>query len=479
MSLAKDLYRVGKSIDSTQIFKNLLKKKIDEHDEKAKVRTLFVLNIDSKTKELTYFTKFINKKSGKNSIISRVHFQNAIGGRGLGYFYLYPNFELKSKNITLSKNFLNIINSIHVNYSNSKEELENILEILNRKKSEIESMPIDEDCYFTLSVDDKFLNESYPEIFENWLNDAKLNEGGLKNRFDCITNQESKVSYSPEFPNFTYDNHHNSMLHILSEKLSLSKESASFIKRGWLYIQNSLIFSLNGLTYIFLPKIIPFDQSVYKELLQSIASEKRAFINNLKVTKDIEKRSLAIAEANFIGNLLNFENKKNNLFKGHKVYFDYIFIDYNHSQKLITKIISSINDVNPSRVVKVAESMEENDIHEGFHLKKRKFENTYLSNYFGRFNLFSMSKKLKGYDNKKKIEKIELFKLLLGVKAISYRELKELFMKNREYSFDNSKRVIKEGFKEALLYPNSFLEKEKKVEKLLREFNLIRGEDFE
>ena len=51
--------------------------------------------------------------------------------------------------------------------------------------------------------------------------------------------------------------------------------------------------------------------------------------------------------------------------------------------------------------------------------------------------------------------------------------------KNREYNFDNSKKITKEGFKEALLYPNSFLKKEEKVEKLLREFNLIRGEDFE
>ena len=70
-------------------------------------------------------------------------------------------------------------------------------------------------------------------------------------------------------------------------------------------------------------------------------------------------------------------------------------------------------------------------------------------------------------------EKIYLARLLLGYLKISYLEVLKRFEHFREFDGENKSR-LKDGIKEWIMYPNTFIENENKILKFLKDINAIR-----
>ncbi|HIP43720.1 MAG TPA: hypothetical protein EYG93_00080, partial [Sulfurospirillum arcachonense] len=166
------------------------------------------------------------------------------------------------------------------------------------------------------------------------------------------------------------------------------------------------------------------------------------------------------------------------------VQIDIIFLNYNLTNQSV-KIFATIEDLLPSRISKVASTMEKlKIIDEG---STQQTDGTYLlslKNYFAPIELFAeVIKSKKGLENAILQERIALAKLLLGYSKITYNELLKRFEQYRQvkYSFkDNQiqKRLIDSKEKDAKVmewieYPNQFVEKEDKILKFFNEIEAI------
>jgi len=459
MSLAHKLYNIGKLVTNDEI------KEIIETKEFKDMGSYTTLQID--------FTngKVSCKKSSLDNL--KTMFTKKIGGTSNSY-YLYPNFEYQ-KEKELYKKFKAIAhtfeNSILV-YANDKHQ-KTALPILEYIKS------YDEDVlglkeyetgnfFIVITINNKTIFELMPEILENYLDNfveahiSKKIKGistpQLNEKIDFITHKKEFCGYNPNVKFFTYDNYHDSFKPDIINKLPISKETATAIKKGWMYAINHLKFYHKGLEYIIIPSMVNFDNEVYKRLLtflkhsqgiEHIASKEDSFIRRL--SKQIEE----------------FDKDKIDA-----ISLDILFTEVNLTN-LSVKIFSTLEDVLPSRINSIVKIMQEQDIVDA--LKKEPNSNKlHLREYFNRDELFAIAtKNTAGMKNKILQEKIYLAKLLLGYIRINYVELLKRFEHNREYDYEHKRKLSDKGIKQWIEFSNSYVKQEEKILNFLETINAI------
>ena len=142
---------------------------------------------------------------------------------------------------------------------------------------------------------------------------------------------------------------------------------------------------------------------------------------------------------------------------------------------LSVRILSTLEDVIPSRINQVVKKMKKQKI--SANIKREEgSKDVYLRDYFSRDELFAIStKNTAGMKNRIIQEKIYLAKLLLGYSKIDYIELLKRFEHQREYDYEHKKRLTDEGIKQWINYPNGFVSAEDRVLKFLKSINAIKN----
>jgi len=459
MSIAEKLYQIGNITNESDI-KEITEVDIETREDFQSYETI-VINYDSKNNQLSKFTQ--------NIATLNTFFTKKIGGTSNSY-YLYPNLELiKEKNIY--KKFLSLkhtfINSILIYSDESNRELaEKFLDkILNYDSDYLNLKEFKQGNYFLiLTVDKKSLTTLMPEIWKNYYNSyvkthiikkiKKVDTPYLKITNDFFTNEKIECGYNPDIKFFTFDNYHDKLKPRIVEHLPLSKESATNIKKGWIFTLDKLKFYYKGLSYIILPSMINYDEKIYKKAIN--------FLKKSKNLKNIQSR-----EGGFIHTLSEQIDEIDE-----KILLNIYFVDINITN-LSVKIFASLEDVTKSKISKLVENMDKYQITDSISVDKL-HKKIYLRDYFLRVNLFANAKKVKGIENRALQEKIYLAKILLGFEQISKNELLKRFEFNREFNFEHKKRLTNEGIKEWIEFPSSFVKSEKTILEFLQKINAIK-----
>jgi len=460
MSLAHKLYKIGNLVTKEDI-----KKIIEVKKFKEEYRTI---QIDFKGS-----TVMLNKKAINNP--SRTMFTNKIGGTSNSY-YLYPNFvyqkegDLYKKFKAIAYTFENSI-MLYANEDNQKLAKPIWDYIREYDKDVLDLKFFEKDDYFLIiTFNGKTIYELMPEVWDNYYDNfvdahiskkvKKVDTPQLQEQIDFITQKKELCGYNPNVKFFTMDNYNDKFKPQIIEKLPMSKEIAIAIKKGWMYVITHLKFYHKGLEYIIIPSMVNCDDKVYKELLKF-----------LKNSKGIEHR--ASKEDSFVRRLSKqieeFEQDKINA-----ISLDILFTEVNLTN-LSVKIFATLEDVVPSRIKDVVRKMQKMGITDK--LKREQGSNSiHLREYFSREELFAIAtKNTAGMKNKIIQEKIYLAKLLLGYTKIDYLELLKRFEIDREYNYEHQKKLFKEGIKDWLIYPNSFVSNESKIVDFLSSIGSIQN----
>lgn len=191
--------------------------------------------------------------------------------------------------------------------------------------------------------------------------------------------------------------------------------------------------------------MVNFDDEVYKGLL--VFLEKSKSINHIASKEDSFIRRLSKQIEEFDQNKIN------------AISLNILFTEVNPTN-LSVKIFATLEDVIPSRIREVVKKMKEMKIVDTLKREENSKE-IHLREYFSRDELFAIAtKNTSGMKNKIIQEKIYLAKLLLGYSKIDYIELLKKFEFDREYNYEHKKKLSKEGIKEWMNYPNSFISSE-------------------
>jgi len=204
--------------------------------------------------------------------------------------------------------------------------------------------------------------------------------------------------------------------------------------------------------------MVDFDDEVYKKLLKFLRNSN----NNIK--------NLASKEDSFVRRL----SKQVEGFDKGGISLDILFTEVNLTN-LSVRVLSTLEDVIPSRINQVVKKMKKQKI--SANIKREEgSKDVYLRDYFSRDELFAIStKNTAGMKNRIIQEKIYLAKLLLGYSKIDYIELLKRFEHQREYDYEHKKRLTDEGIKQWINYPNGFVSAEDRVLKFLKSINAIKN----
>jgi len=484
MSLAHKLYNIGKAITDKKTIKSLI---IREPDSSTDYQTV-AINFNLKKDKVIYDD--ISNNSCKN-----VFYTEKLTNSSNPPIYLYPsllihNIDKKStpydKVTQLKASLENIINH---NYANSKNELLlcSILEQMTDKGLIDKLKSYSKENYlYLITIDNKSLYEVMPEIWENWFKSPVIpyKDLELKEFYDFISTEQIKVGYNPDIGCYTVNNYNKNLKHRIIDNIPLSKESARFIKFGWLYVRKHLIFYFDGMSFSIIPSYVKENEKEFREILSKLklaneqTQQKR---NSLKVIANEEslikkeitklerpkkKDEKKIAEAK---EQLEKEQKKkikfklaDGLFSNFKediqdlefyqgLTVDFIFMEFKQNE---VKIYGSIEEVLPSRVSKIIEKMKEHNIKDTLLIGNKDNGQTYLHDFFHRDELyFSMINKLKNdpkdpsYRPKILAERFFFAKLLLTNSQISRADLYKRFEFNTEFDYEHKKRVNDKGTK--------------------------------
>ena len=371
-----------------------------------------------------------------------------------------------------------------------------------------------DDYIFWLSINGKSILEIMPEVKETWLDNAVDKNNNAKTGIDFFTNEKCEIGYKPNINVFSYDNYHDSLNYRINDNLSLSKESAKNIKFAWMYILNNLTFYYKGLEYVLIPNLLSGKKDEYRKIIYNLKTAQEQTIKGTsslkalkkeeeRINKSIEKLKKKIRKVSTKKNSdYNKELKKYN-FEIVKINteisqtdlgiirefnkqlevlgelknsttIDYLFTKINRTN-LSFEIKGSIEDVIPSQVSNVVDKMKEFQINDLVTLKNKKRDETYLQEFFNRGELyFALNRSSQSNANKILSERLYLAKLLLTDSEIKFDHLLERFEFNREYNYENKKRVTKDGVKEWLEFTSSFREKEKRIINFLNSLNKIK-----
>ena len=488
MSLAHKLYNIGKAITDKKTIKSLI---IREPDSSTDYQTV-AINFNLKKDELIYDD--ISNSSCKNTFYS-----DKLGGSGSAIFYLYPNLlihkstlvEIDKKKIKgkFSQLIATLENIITYHYANKKNEqlLQSILEKISDKRV-IDKLRVypKGDYLYLITIDNKSLFEVMPEIWESWFKTPAIPYKDLepKEFYDFISTEQIDVGYNPDIGCYTVNNYNDKLKHRIIDNTPLSKESARYIKFGWLYVRKHLMFYFDGMSFSIIPSYVKENEKEFREILSKLklaneqTQQKR---NSLKVIANEEslikkeitklerpkkKDKKKIAEAK---ERLEKEQKKkikfklaDGLFSNFKediqdlefyqgLTVDFIFMEFNKNE---VKIYGSIEEVLPSRVSKIIEKMKEHNIKDTLLIGNKDKSQTYLHDFFHRDELyFYMMNKRKNdpkdpsYRPKILTERFFFAKLLLTNSQISRTDLYKRFEFNTEFDYEHKKKVNEKGTK--------------------------------
>ena len=474
MSLVQKLYNIGNFV-SDDDFINLLKTDFD-----ASSYTVLSLNFSVNNQAL------IKKPTLTKTSLDKLDtfFTKAIGGRGSGYFYLYPNFiyqkksdfykKFKNTASTFEKSVLVFANEQNQNLAKPVFEY-----IKNYEKDELGFKTFSKNDYLLIfTINGKTIRELMPEILTNFIQNFVFvhSKTKFKKGVDFITQKEDICGYNPDVKFFTFDNYHDKFKEQITTKLPLSKKSASNIKKGWMYIINNLKFYHGKLEYIIIPSIAKFDEKAYKIILDSFKKAQKTYGLEDKASKeDILIRKLQKE----VGDLETIRSSYVDLY--------FIFID---KVNLSVKIFGSMENLLPSKIRDVGAKMMEQKVCDYYSIGKKKDGFLYLSDYFATYELFVFFGKAKGslkefnrllnkkenegIKNKILQEKIYLTKLLLGYEKIEYSKLLDKFEHFREFDFKNKKKLNDKNIKKWIEFSDNFIQNEDKTIKFLDSINAIK-----
>lgn len=461
MSLAKKLYHIGSTISDDEIAQMIEMTRLNEAND------YIVLCVNFSIQDNILKSVSINKSSLDNI---KTFFTKKIAGTSDSY-YLYPNFiyedesnlynKFQNTSYTLEKSIL-----IYANDKNQKNS-KLVFEYIKNYNEDILGLKNFEKANYVLilQINQKSFYEIMPEVLENYINDfAQIHTDLSKKKcVDFITQKEEICGYNPNIKIFTMDNYDPAFKYQLINKMPLSKNSAKAIKVGWMFAIKHLIFDYKGLEYLIIPSMVKFDEKIYKNLLEY-----------LKTSNSTE--TLSSKENTFLRKLYSqIENfKEINSFT-----LDIIFTKINKTD-LSFKILSSLEDVLPSRIRKVVNSMKEQNISDSFGVEQNDQDsNFYLRDYFARKEMYAKKiNKTKNLQDTITQERIYLAKILLGYIKIDKKQLYKQFEHHRNYDFENKKKLTKEGFKDWIAFSDGYVKKEDKILHFLNSINAIKGAQY-
>ncbi|MEA2061304.1 MAG: hypothetical protein U9P10_12515, partial [Thermodesulfobacteriota bacterium] len=247
--MAYKLWKIGKALTKEEI-KTVIQTNpetlANAGDEPEYVNLDF--RIDASGVELEIKKKSVSKRE--------MFFTKTLGGRGKGYYYLYPNLVLKltGKQSLGSKLFLlvNTMKSSVLEFSGKEKQhlAQSVVDFFETRKDDPSLAALDEikggNFWFWVSINGQTLPKLMPEIWDNWFDRPaiRLKEAGPG--YDSFTGKETTVGYRSEFKIFSYDQYHDSLNYRIRDNLPFSLESAGKIKLAWIYILEKLVFYYKG-----------------------------------------------------------------------------------------------------------------------------------------------------------------------------------------------------------------------------------------
>lgn len=274
MSLAEKLYRIGECVDDGEILR-LIRQNPTISDEKTH---FFFMNF------LFENDKYIDMRIIEQKVDCEFFFTGAIGGRGIGYYYLYPNLIFENKKDKSGKQevekkivqFINTLeNYLDKNYVDTNHflQIQVIIDFLKNRNIKIQ---LDEkkEYLFALLVNGKSFYEQYPKILREYLNNpvsdfSKGKQSLRRSGKDFLTGETADIGFNPDVKFFTLDNYDDSHKNRIVDNLEISQESAKCINRGWLYSVENLMFYYKGLNYLVIPNFIKKEAGSYKTILDT------------------------------------------------------------------------------------------------------------------------------------------------------------------------------------------------------------------
>jgi len=487
MSLGNKLYNIGKTITDKTTVESLIRRVPDSSIDYQTIAINFNINNSIEYDD-------ISKKTCQN-----IFYSEKLGGSGSAIFYLYPNLLVHNSNLVkVDKNkikgkFSQLIatleNIITYHYANQKNEqiLQSILEKITDKKI-IDKLKIypKGDYLYLITINNKSLFEVMPEIWDNWFENPASPHTKLETKqfYDFISQEKSEIGYNPDIGCYTVNNYHDKLKHRIIDNMPLSKESARYIKFGWLYVKKNLLFYFDGMSFIVIPSYVKENKKEFKEILSKLemankqSHQKRNTLKVLaneeaEITKVLNKlEKLKKKDEDKIKDIKDELEKKrkdkqllkiaNGLFSNFKddiedlefiqsLTVDIIFIELNKNE---VKIYGSIEEVLPSRISKVVEKMKEYNIDDSILIENKDNIRTYLHEFFHRDELYFYKMKKRKNDPKDPSyrstileERFYLIKLLLTNSQISRADLYKRFEFNAEYDYEHKKRVDSKGVK--------------------------------
>lgn len=521
MSLAYKLWKIGSVLEEEDI-----KKAIKDSTEIKEGNEPDYVNID-----FQFENRILKNVELRDNSISgeKVFFTKKTGGSGSGIYYLFPNLNIQNE--TLEKKITQLINTINnikdCNFvdSRNKEYIQQInlkcddwKAILKNGQKEFNDGIIEKilnykkgNYWFWFSINGKSFYELMPEIWDNWYKSpVKKDEYAEKKEgYDFFTNGIAEIGYKPEIKVFSYDNYHKDLKFRVNENLPLSFESAKNIRFGWIYILKNLVFYYKGLEYIIIPNFLSDNSEIYKLVLKRLKQanknnkNKRQSLTSFedkekRLNKDIEKYEkkknnqkkdieklniLKMEKENILEEIKKSERGLIQQFNDEieetgnlkdSIIIDYLFVTLNRTD-LSFEIKGSIEDVIPSRISTVVKSMSTNNVCELVTLKRRDKGKTYIQDFFNREELyFAVNKSSQNNRNTILKENLYLARLLLNDEKIKFDDLLRRFEENREFNYENKKRILKDGIKEWIGFPDKFIKDENNVTKLLTDLDKIK-----
>jgi CRISPR-associated protein Csh1 len=513
MSLANKLYNIGKSITDKKTIESLIQR---EPDTTVDYQTV-AINFTTLKDKIVYDK--VSNNFCKNSFYSE-----KLGGSGTAIYYLYPNIiihNLNKKSTPYDKSFqlkATLENILANKYANGQNSifLENILnEIENQAIFDTVKSYLKGNYLYLITINNKSLYEVMPEIWDNWFQNPSTHYTDLttKNFYDYITSKEEEIGYSPDIGCYTVNNYNDTLKYRIIDNLPLSKESARYIKFGWLYTRKYLLFYFDGMQFAIIPSYSKTNDKEFKEIvlkLKTANEHSHKNRNTLKVLaneetnlqkqfaklnkpkkKDTESIQKKAKELDEVVNRKNSLTAKipNGLFTTFReevkdlefiqgLTLDFIFIELNKNE---VKIFGSLEEVIPSRVLTVVEKIREHNIDDKIAPINKDYSQTYLRDFFHRDELYfyKMNKRKNdpkdtSYRAKILSERFYLAKLLLGGNQISSRDLHRRFEFNAEYDDEHNRRLNDKMVKVWIDNGKNSDRDEKNILSLFNELNILK-----
>lgn len=300
--LTQKLHEIGKSLSKEDMIKILTNNK-DNYEE------LF-LAINFRVKDDSI--QKVELIEG-NYLMFPTVFSKKIGGSGRGIYYLYPNIQLKAKKdgsetlssllySTLTKN---IIPKVDLKKWSVLNDIALYLKNYDSDKLGI-SKYIDRDISLVVTINGKTFYQLMPEVLDVYLENIvePYTDLDLEKRIDFITGKKEVCGYNPSISFYSLNECPNEQKVDLVRNIPLSKESATNIKKGWLYVQKYLKFNYRGVEYLLLPFILGGNSTDLREVIAELErdmpyrKEGRGFLENVHSRiyrlRDVKNLTLSI-----------------------------------------------------------------------------------------------------------------------------------------------------------------------------------------